>query len=123
MRKRFAPFTNGRHGRCGHISRASPAIRTRPTTCCRRRTTASTAPGRSWPACSAREDSPVADLTCLREEELLEALSDGREPLGELATHVAACPSCSELALVAGAILDDRNLAMREAAVPPSGAV
>jgi len=65
----------------------------------------------------------VADLTCLREEELLEELSAGREPLGELATHIAACPSCSELALVAGAILDDRTIAMREAAVPPSGAV
>lgn len=65
----------------------------------------------------------MADLTCLREEELLEELSAGREPQSELATHVAACPSCSELALVAGAILDDRSTAMREAAVPPSGAV
>lgn len=57
---------------------------------------------------------------CPREDELLEAL--GRGFTGpELAAHVAACPSCRELAAVAAALLDDRALAMAEAPVPSAG--
>jgi hypothetical protein len=57
---------------------------------------------------------------CLREDELLDAL--GRGFIGaELASHVDGCPSCSELRLVAGALLDDRTEAIKEAAVPASG--
>ncbi|HEX2122336.1 MAG TPA: hypothetical protein VHL59_11895 [Thermoanaerobaculia bacterium] len=57
---------------------------------------------------------------CLREDELLDAL--GRRFVGpELEAHVASCPSCSELQMVAGALLDDRAQAMMEAPVPSAG--
>jgi hypothetical protein len=50
-------------------------------------------------------------------------VSSGRHPEGELGEHVAACADCADLATVAGAILDERNEAMHEASVPPSGAM
>lgn len=57
---------------------------------------------------------------CQREDELLESL--GRNFIGpELESHLAACTSCSELRLVAGALLDDRVQAISEAHVPSSG--
>ena len=59
---------------------------------------------------------------CPREDELLEAV--GRGFIGpELSAHVAGCTACSELRLVAGALLDDRGHAMTEAAVPSSGSM
>ncbi|MGZ5446193.1 MAG: hypothetical protein ACXW5U_27895 [Thermoanaerobaculia bacterium] len=57
---------------------------------------------------------------CPREDELLDAL--GRAFVGgELETHVASCASCSEVRLVAGALLDDRTQAMIEAPIPSAG--
>ena len=57
---------------------------------------------------------------CPREDELLTAL--GRGFLGsDLEAHVRACPSCHELHLVAGALLDDRTAAVAEARVPSAG--
>jgi predicted anti-sigma-YlaC factor YlaD len=57
---------------------------------------------------------------CEREEELLDAL--GRGFVGpELTEHLGSCGSCSELHLVAGALLDDRTEAVNKAAVPTSG--
>jgi hypothetical protein len=57
---------------------------------------------------------------CHREDELLDAL--GRGFVGaELDEHVTSCAVCSELRLVAGALLDDRAQAMNEAAVPSAG--
>ncbi len=57
---------------------------------------------------------------CRREDELLDAL--GRGFLGvELAAHADACPSCDELRLVAGALLDDRADAIAHAPVPSAG--
>ena len=57
---------------------------------------------------------------CQREDELLDAL--GRGFVGaELESHVAGCTACSELRVVAGALLDDRAQAMSEASVPSSG--
>lgn len=59
---------------------------------------------------------------CRREDELLDAL--GRGYVGpELTAHVDGCPSCSELRLVAGALLDDRREAITEAHVPSAGAM
>ena len=61
-------------------------------------------------------------MNCEREHELLDALTRGF--VGpELETHLAACPSCNELRMVAGALLDDRADAIAAAAVPPSGAM
>ncbi|MFP5246483.1 MAG: hypothetical protein ACLGH0_07285 [Thermoanaerobaculia bacterium] len=61
-------------------------------------------------------------MNCHREDELLDAL--GRGFIGaELDAHVAGCASCSELRLVAGALLDDRVVAAKEAAVPSAGAM
>ena len=57
---------------------------------------------------------------CSREDELLDAL--GRGYLGqELESHTTSCAACSELRLVAGALLDDRAIAMTEATVPSAG--
>jgi predicted anti-sigma-YlaC factor YlaD len=57
---------------------------------------------------------------CPREEELLDALA--RAFVGpELETHLADCPSCTELRGVAGALLDDRASAMMEAPIPSAG--
>lgn len=59
-------------------------------------------------------------MNCAREQELLDAL--GRGFVGqELESHVTACVSCSELRLVAGALLDDRAEAMIEAPIPSAG--
>jgi predicted anti-sigma-YlaC factor YlaD len=57
---------------------------------------------------------------CPREDEMLEALE--RTFVGaELKEHVASCPSCRELHLLAGALLDDRAQTMLEAPVPSAG--
>jgi predicted anti-sigma-YlaC factor YlaD len=59
---------------------------------------------------------------CDREAELLEAL--GRGFIGaELEEHLVACENCGELRLVAGALLDERVEAIREAAVPSAEAM
>lgn len=59
---------------------------------------------------------------CHREDELLDSL--GRGLVGpELAEHAGSCASCSELRLVAGALLEDRGHAIAESAVPSSGAM
>lgn len=59
---------------------------------------------------------------CPREPELLDAL--GRGLVGaELTGHVDACPACTELRIVAGALLDERIDAMAEAPVPAAGTI
>lgn len=61
-------------------------------------------------------------MNCHREDELLDALGAGF--VGpELTAHLDSCTSCSELRLVAGAVLDDRAHAMTEAALPSSGSM
>lgn len=58
--------------------------------------------------------------TCVREPELLDAL--GRGYVGaELTEHVDACAACSELRLVAGALLDEKERTVAEAPVPSAG--
>jgi hypothetical protein len=56
---------------------------------------------------------------CDREDELLEALGRGYVS-EELTGHVTGCALCSELQLVAGAVLDERVQAFSEAPVPTS---
>lgn len=57
---------------------------------------------------------------CVRSDELLDALGHGC--VGpELAAHVAQCDPCGEIRAVAGALLDERAVAMREASVPSAG--
>jgi len=61
-------------------------------------------------------------VNCPRTDELLDAL--GRRFVGpELAAHVESCADCSELRLVAGALLDERADAIAEAAVPSAAAM
>jgi len=57
---------------------------------------------------------------CHRENELLDALGHGFVG-AELSTHIAECPACSELKLVAAALLDERAEAIAEAPVPGAG--
>jgi len=59
---------------------------------------------------------------CRREDDLLDALGKGLVG-AELEGHVEQCAACSELRLVAGALLGDRTDAMREAAVPSSASM
>jgi hypothetical protein len=59
---------------------------------------------------------------CDREDELLDALGRGYVP-AEIEAHVAGCAACSELRLVAGALLDDRAAAMLEAPIPSAGSM
>ena len=58
--------------------------------------------------------------TCGYEDELIDAIQRGY--VGEeLDAHVTSCTSCSELRVVAGAVLDDRSQAMLEAPIPSAG--
>ena len=59
---------------------------------------------------------------CEREDELLDALGRGFVD-SELEGHVASCDSCTELGIVAGALLDDRSQSMMEAPLPSAGAM
>lgn len=62
----------------------------------------------------------MSAAACPRTDELLDAL--GRGFTGpELAGHVAQCEACGEIRLVAGAVLDERTAALREAPVPTAG--
>jgi len=64
----------------------------------------------------------MSSAHCEREDELLDALTRGFVG-AELETHIASCTSCSELQLVAGALLEDRVAAIAEASVPSAGAM
>jgi hypothetical protein len=61
----------------------------------------------------------IEEVECPREAEVLEAVFAGQA----LPAHALQCRPCSDLALVAGALRRDAELAAREANVPPSGAV
>lgn len=61
---------------------------------------------------------------CVRESEVLEVVQAGRWPEQcppELAAHVAACASCTELLTVAAAFAADYAESLRTAPVPTSG--
>ncbi|PYV16626.1 MAG: hypothetical protein DMG21_11165 [Acidobacteria bacterium] len=65
-------------------------------------------------------------MPCEREEELAEALRMERWPEGaprELREHVAECPACTELALVASCLRRDAVAAEGEADLPEAGFV
>ena len=61
-------------------------------------------------------------MNCPHTDELLDAL--GRRFVGpELEAHVESCADCSELRLVASALLDERVDAIAEASVPSAAAM
>jgi hypothetical protein len=63
---------------------------------------------------------------CSREQDVLDALSARRWPErcdADLRTHVASCAICADLVDVASALLDDHEVAWRDAHLPPSGVV
>jgi hypothetical protein len=64
-------------------------------------------------------------VECVREADVLEAISFGRWPAqcGELATHAASCPICGELAEIARALHEDGETLGREAQPPAAGMV
>lgn len=69
---------------------------------------------------AGRGAGSAATARCAREDELLTAL--GRGFLGlDLEAHLRECPSCHDLHLVAGALLDERTAAVAEARVPSAG--
>jgi hypothetical protein len=64
----------------------------------------------------------MSEVRCEREDELLDALGRGYVN-AELTAHIDVCAACTELRLVAGALLDDRAGAIAEAHVPTSAAM
>jgi hypothetical protein len=63
---------------------------------------------------------------CSREQDVLDALAARRWPErcdADLRTHVASCAICADLVDVASALLDDHEVAWRDAHLPPSGVV
>lgn len=63
---------------------------------------------------------------CDREEDVLDALASNRWPSrsdDELRTHVKNCRVCADLADIAEAFVNDREVAWRQARVPPAGVV
>jgi hypothetical protein len=66
----------------------------------------------------------TAECSC--EEDVLDAITSRRWPdrcSRELRAHVTSCGVCTDLVLVATALLEDRELAWSEARIPPSGVV
>jgi hypothetical protein len=62
---------------------------------------------------------------CEREDELTEVIRDGRWPAladSELARHARTCPACSDVVIVATAILEDHQRALKSANVATPGA-
>jgi hypothetical protein len=64
----------------------------------------------------------MSAVRCPLEDELLDALGRGYVN-AELTAHVAGCSSCSELQLVAGALLNEHATAVSEAPMPSAGTV
>jgi hypothetical protein len=63
---------------------------------------------------------------CAREQDLLEVLAAGRWPdfcAGELRAHVDGCGSCTDLLAVALPLLQEQELALRDAHIPSSAVV
>jgi hypothetical protein len=63
---------------------------------------------------------------CTREEDVLEAVNQGRWPEqsdASLREHVAACSVCADLTQVAVLLQEDREGALQDARVPASGLV
>ena len=63
-------------------------------------------------------------ITCLRENDVLDALASARWPDrvdAELAQHVSSCEVCQDVIAVASAMRDDEDVARHEASVPSSG--
>ena len=65
-------------------------------------------------------------IECNREQDVLDALAAQRWPErcdAELRAHVAECAVCTDLVTVAAALLDDHEVAHRDARLPSSGVV
>lgn len=62
---------------------------------------------------------------CEREDELTEVIRDGRWPAlakSELAQHARSCAACTDVVIVATAIVEDQQRALRSASVATPGA-
>ena len=64
----------------------------------------------------------MTNTECVREEEVLELLRSGKCD-DELRAHVDACALCTDLVIVAAAIVDDRDAMLKDAEIPGSGIV
>jgi hypothetical protein len=63
---------------------------------------------------------------CVREHEIVEAVTSGRWPdscAADLRNHAADCHVCKEVVLVAVALHEEHDLALAEARVPSAGLV
>jgi hypothetical protein len=66
------------------------------------------------------------NVTCIREQDVLDVLATGRLPAAcdaDLDRHIEGCAGCADLLLTAAALLEDRECAWSEASVPPSAVV
>lgn len=63
---------------------------------------------------------------CVREHEIVEAVTSGRWPEAcdpELRTHAMSCAICKDVVLVATALHEERDVAVSNAPVTPAGLV
>jgi len=60
---------------------------------------------------------------CLRDGDVLAALTSGRTLDAELREHLAGCAACAEVAEIAALIADDHRAGIREAHPPAAGTV
>ncbi len=68
----------------------------------------------------------MSAIDCTREQDVVDAVQTGRWPGacdGDLRAHVASCPVCSDVAVVAAALHEEHESEWREARVPPAGRV
>jgi hypothetical protein len=68
----------------------------------------------------------VTALECAREHEVVSAVLSRRWPGGcdeDLSVHAAQCPSCGEVAMIAGLMREDQDAARSEIRVPAAGQV
>lgn len=64
--------------------------------------------------------------SCARETDVLDLIGIGQWPAradADLSAHVASCPTCAELAIVASAIVDERDCGENQKRLPDAGIV
>jgi hypothetical protein len=64
----------------------------------------------------------MTEIQCVHEESVLAAARSG-EWSDELCVHAAACPVCSEVALVAGALIGEARAAVADEPLPDPGRI
>jgi hypothetical protein len=65
---------------------------------------------------------PISNTECIREQDVLDAVTSGRWDDG-LRAHVVGCTICRDLGTIFAAMSDERDAAWQQATVPPANVV